>query len=1103
MRWFRVYKRSPREKQPDSTESYLTCGQKCTKKASPGHPRARLGTYSEINAMIFKGGSRRIFLIVLFVALVSLRVDGERLPLKTYTTADGLAHNVVNRIVRDSRGFLWFCTFEGLSRFDGYTFTTYGIEDGLPSAVVNDLLETRDGVYWVATDSGLGRFNPKGMPARQMNPAGGADSSAAHSPIATRTMFSVYQPGEDQKSKQVTALVEDHSGVLWCGTARGLYRVERNDERIEFRFIDLGMPSVLGESRNVTSMIEDRKGSLWIGSQSGIYRLLQDQRVEHYTRRDGLLSDDIRSLIEDREGHIWIGTIYEGLCRLVSDPDSTKPIVARVYSTKDGLPAWINQLFQASDGTLWAGSNYGLIRFIQRTDNSDYRFRLYAQQHGLASDQVQALAEDSNGNLWLSMANAGVAKLARTGITAFTEADGFVSARALFMNRAGDLFVMATAKRETQQHYEETLIDRFDGERFSAIKPRLPDKATYGWGWNQLLLEDQAAEWWMATDKGLVRFPKVAGFDQLAGTSPKAVYTTRDGLAANNILRIFEDSRGDIWVSSVNGPNGHGLSRWDRATQTFHHYTAVDGLPSLLNFYPISFVEDRSGNVWIGFSFGGGLVRYGDGRFTRFTSANDLPEGGIFNLFIDSGGKLWIPTTRGGVTRIDHPEADHPSMATYTIADGLSSNDVKAITEDRWGRIYFAGGRGIDRLGPATKHIRHFTANEGVPGGNANAALQDRDGALWFSYATGLMRIVPEPDLPPIAPPVLITGLGVSGSAQPVSALGDQTITLPDLKPNQNQIQINFVGLSFAAGDVLRYQYKLGAADWSAATEQRVVNFANLGSGRYQFMVRAVNSDGAASLEPAVVDFRILPPLWLRWWFLTLAVLAAIAVAYLIYRYRLTRLLELANMRTRIATDLHDDIGANLTRISILSEVAKQQFNNGDEERASPLTSIAEIARESVASMSDIVWAIDPNRDSLRDLVRKMRQHADEVFTLRDIDLEFNAPDPDLDLRLGADMRRDLLLIFKEVVNNAARHSKCSRVVIDFSADSHRLFLRIVDNGCGFDPNSESAGHGLMSLRRRAEKLNGKLQINSEAKAGTTITVNVPVTKASRTTHSV
>src|SRR5205085_598970 len=175
------------------------------------------------------------------------------------------------------------------------------------------------------------------------------------------------------------------------------------------------------------------------------------------------------------------------------------------------------------------------------------------------------------------------------------------------------------------------------------------------------------------------------------------------------------------------------------------------------------------------------------------------------------------------------------------------------------------------------------------------------------------------------------------------------------------------VGLGFAPGDTLRYQYRLSGADWSAPSEERTVNFVRLRPGNYRFEVRAINSDGMASTKPATISFIIPPPFWLRWWFLTLTALAAGLVVYTIYRYRVRRLLEVANMRTRIATDLHDDIGANLTKIAILSEVAKQQ-TGGNTKEDSPLHSIARISRESVASMNDIVWAIDPQRDHLVDL---------------------------------------------------------------------------------------------------------------------------------------
>jgi signal transduction histidine kinase len=335
----------------------------------------------------------------------------------------------------------------------------------------------------------------------------------------------------------------------------------------------------------------------------------------------------------------------------------------------------------------------------------------------------------------------------------------------------------------------------------------------------------------------------------------------------------------------------------------------------------------------------------------------------------------------------------------------------------------------------------------------------------------------------------------VRGIAYPISALGESHMSLADLAPDQNQVQIDFGALAFGAGEVLRYQYRLeGAdADWSVLSGQRTVTYASLSPGRYTFVVRATNSDGIVSAAPASVAFTILSPIWLRAWFLALVAAAAGLLVYAMFRYRLRRVLEIANMRTRIATDLHDDIGANLTRIAMLSETAQALGTDRSSEPDGPLASIAGIARESVSSMSDIVWAINPRRDSLLDLTRRMRQHAEELFTQRGIVLRFDAPVEQEALKLSVDVRRDLLLIFKELVNNAARHSGCSRVEIDFHVKDARLTLAVVDNGVGFDTSVASEGQGLTSMKRRAQRLKGAFEIVSTTMTGTSALVSVPV----------
>jgi signal transduction histidine kinase len=433
-------------------------------------------------------------------------------------------------------------------------------------------------------------------------------------------------------------------------------------------------------------------------------------------------------------------------------------------------------------------------------------------------------------------------------------------------------------------------------------------------------------------------------------------------------------------------------------------------------------------------------------------------------------------------------------FVSYSTVQGLSSDLTTSITEDLRGHIYVGTSQGLDELDPGSGVVKHYTTADGLASGPLLAAFCDYRSMLWFGTTKGLSRFLPRPEEVKAAPAILITKLHVAGSAQRVSALGETEVLLPKMSASQNQVQIDFVGLSFAPGEVLRYQYKLEGsdADWSAPTEQRTVNFANLAPRNYRFLVRTVNSEGVTSTTPAAVSFTILPPIWRRWWFATLAVLVVVLTTYALFRYRVARALELANIRTHIAADLHDDIGSNLTRIAILSEVAHSQLGNGNPQVESPLLSIANISRESVASMSDIVWAINPKRDTLLDLIQRMRRFATEVLTPRGIEFRFSAPDADNDLKLGADLRREIFLLYKETLNNVVRHSKCARAAIEFQIERSWLVLTVRDDGRGFNLEEASEGQGLLSMTRRAARLGGEVRIDSKPGNGTTIYFRVP-----------
>lgn len=1024
----------------------------------------------------------------------------EHLPLKSYTVADGLPSNVINKIVRDSRGFLWFCTAEGLSLFDGYRFINYGSDEGLPHPNVTDLLETHAGDYWVATSLGLCKFNPKGLPGRQV-PVSHASPSRSASP-----MFTVFMPdGDDPYMRSITTLLEARDGTIWCGTWRGLFRVLETDGRVTLVAVGIGLPTDYPMSGLINALVEDRHDSLWIGAATGVYRRWPDGSAARYTTKDGLPDTNVHELLEDHLGNLWVGTRFGGMFRLAIDGGHQPPIVTGSYNRKNGLMTdWVFDLHESSDGKLWAATNFGLVEFPIDNQEQTGPLHVYTRNNGFIYHEIVSVTGDSDGNLWLGTIN-GAMKFAHNGFFTFGEQDGIKSVFSVFQSSNNDLYAYgfvvgdktpsplnATKRTPGGSGSYEFMLGRFDGERFAWVFPNALRDEPLSWSDKPFVVLLRTGEWWI--DRFML--PSVQAFSELKTARPIFVYPQRGPETV--AYSVFEDSGSNLWISTTDSV-GNGLARWERATSSIRDMAGTPGLPSLKEILPLSFEEDRAGNTWVGFSNDAGVARYSN-KFEFFNTQSGLPPGSINDLYLDGLGRLWIASSRGGVARVDDLTVAAPTFVSYSTANGLSSNYVTAITEDSQGRIYVGTSRGIDRISPVTGRIKHFTTADGLSPGRIVAAHRDDKGALWFATTEGLSRFVPEPDRLSAPPPIVINGLQLAGQKQSVSALGETEIVLPDLAANRNQLQIEFAGLSLAPGETLLYQHMLEGADvgWSAPTNQRSVNYASLSPGRYRFLVRAVNSDGTSSPRSASITFTILPPFWMRWWFGSLTIVLITLVMWVLYRYRMRRILEVTKMRERIATDLHDDIGANLTKITLLSEVVRQQLGNNSEiattQISKPLSAIARISRESVSAMSDIVWAINPQRDSFRDLVRRMRPHAEEIFTLRGIELVFNAPDDVPNLRLGADVRRDLFLFFKEAVNNAARHSQCTRVEIHLRAESAWISLTISDNGIGFDPSIEGHGQGLIGMRNRARSVGGSVEIESRSVSGTIVRVRIPAT---------
>jgi signal transduction histidine kinase/sugar lactone lactonase YvrE len=788
----------------------------------------------------------------------------------------------------------------------------------------------------------------------------------------------------------------------------------------------------------------------------------------------------------DRSGALWAGTTM-GIARLDARAAARgAPLVSDVIRPSSDLPhRFVSALFESADGTLWAGAL--ALGVLPPERQHPLRFRWFTTANGLTQNDVTCFAEDRDGNLWIGTEAGGATRLTRGGFVAYGEAEGLVHPRIASLFETTDGRLCAST---------EYTLACFDGERFASAPLPVPQEQA-GWGWYQWIQQDRAGDWWLPTREELRRYAGVRGPPDLAGARYATLCDDAPGPEPCNVFRVFEDAQADLWIGTISTTPRSQLVRWERATGRLQRVPLANGLTIQA---PTAFREDGHGGLWIGL-FDGGVARWRDGRFEQFAERDGFPPGLVRALLLDAKGRLWAGTERGGLARIDDPGAAQPTFKVLTAAAGLSSDLVAALVEDGDGHLYVGTDRGLDRLDPETGRIEHFGAADGLPNTYINTALRDRAGQLWFGTLNGAARLGRERERPAVPPPVFIERLLLAGRPYPVSQLGEAELTGIRLAPADNRVQIEFGGISFAAGGGLRYQHRLEGIDhdWTEPDPARSVDYANLAAGRYRFAVRAVTADGRTSPREADVHFEVLRPFWARWWFIALMLGALGAVAMAVHRTRVARAVELERVRTRIASDLHDDIGASLSKIAILSDIAQQAGAAPDETRGT-LVRIADTSREMVDSMGDIVWAINPKRDHLADVVQRMRRFASDALAARDIAFTFEAPTDGTSLALGADLRRQAYLVFKESVNNAVKHAGCTAVGAALRVAGNRLQLEVRDNGRGFDPSAAPegpGGNGLASMKRRAAELGGTLELDSRPGAGTTVRLDVPLPRRS------
>lgn len=970
----------------------------------------------------------------------------QHLPLTTYTTAQGLGGNDVTAAVEDARGFLWIGTEHGLSRFDGREFRTFGRERGLSDERVTSLVIGSEDVLWVGTFSGVYRFEFRNGGVFVPIPVEGRRAQWTH-----------------------TILALDRNGGFWCG-ADGLYRMELTGDGTVLRRVPL--PSSVSLPF-VTALASDPDGNVWAAYEQ-IYRRRSDGRIQPVTGPDEA-HVGITFLSSDARGRIWV-TLAGGLSVVDRCDARGLSVACRVRRVLEGeVTPWTGPVWKP-DGGFWIGTSAGLVE----TDATDRVLRRVSREQGLADGNPATILLDRRGDLWIAIGLTALERLGADGLTAFGRAEGLDAGliNSVLTTQHGELVVIG----------HPHVIQRLNGTRFTTTRPLMPGAVhDPGWGWYQIDLQDRFGQWWISTQNGVVRWPAVRHPEDLARTRPIELLAWRGCFRGQSVFRLYEDSHADLWIGTIE--SGHpALHRWRRTTGAIECFSTAAFLGR--ETAPTAFLDDGRGTLWIGF-YEGQIAKYRDGRFVCVIDCENPSQGNITAMMLDRRRRLWIATNRAGVLRIDDVEADRPGIARLTTDEGLTSNRARAVLEDRFGRIYIGTDLGIDVIEAEGGRMRHYGTDDGLPHPFINMAQTDRNGDLWFGTLNGLAWLHPAPPWPVIAPPkVLIDAIRVAGVAREVTASGAREIADIVLAPDQRNLEIHFIALPRNASRTLRFQYRLSDTEaWSPTSSNRSIVLAGLSAGDHRLQIRSLDAGGQVSPQIAAVSFRVLAPVYRRGWFLALAAIVAFGLTSLAYRARVGYVTALERQRTRIAMDLHDEMGSRLGSIGLLADLAAEDAAAGTPQRAR-LEHIAETAADIGSSLGDMVWSLRRGVMTLDAVAQHLAVHGRRLFPGPPPLFYTRFPDPWPVVQMSPAVGHGVLLIGLEALHNCARHAKARSVTLDFHVRGRHWVLVVSDDGCGIPPGtdgSSGSGFGLHTMQLRAIEIGGSLDLESRLGEGTTL----------------
>lgn len=1016
--------------------------------------------------------NRPLYITLLLLLPVLVFSQNRQYVFNRLSTRDGLASNVVNCILQDNKGFMWFATASGLQRYDGkkvIMFRTRSDDSNyLPNTAISQIFEDAHQHFWIRADKEVGIFDPVTFRYRKA-------AIQMEQPAPPRSESLLWSDKQGNIFLIVTGL-----GILVYDPGRHLFL--RDDSRLK-----------IPDGWSVSKMFEDPiSGDYWLASDSGL--ALYDRKTKEVYHagynpkqypvfRHAEFKDPVTTMLIDQQDRFWVVTwnvftTGERFYCYDRKRDIFLKDTAGLYE-HENVYTELHRFFEQENGKIWA---YGLMRLNEYREKEN-RFIYLRDKHiddyGIRFRDVHCIYEDHEANLWLGtdegvyFFNPGREKFHHLSLQQEHPVNSILETKngAVFLGTWGNGTV--------------SFDSNFNPLTNTVMQGAPLHDRSYSLQWD-MHQESQTGMVWIGCQGG-----RLILYDP--GKKRSSFYNLPQ-LENRTIRQVMEDAKGNIWLGGQYGR----LLKWDRAAGYGNAFTK--GFSVVQNFGTIIYKikSDRDGNLWVCTHMKGlyridpvtgkTVAHYNtEASKGKSLSSDIVADIAQYNdsLFFVAAGQLNILNIHTGDIQQVQPD------------DGLPVGNIISLELDNDSMLWMGTPGGIYRYNYNRNYLAYFTQRDGLIKQNfvINASLKMRNGQLVFGNPNGAVYFQPRQAYgtePPID--VTITDFKLFNNYLPPDSI--MKLDEVRLKHNNNSITIEFATLSFLNRDKIVYYYKMDGLDkdWIRTDRGQYANYNLLPSGHYTFMVMCENADGIESDNITTLSIYIEPPFWRTWWFIALMILCVLAAVYLLHRMRINQLLGMEKVRTRIARDLHDDMGSTLSTINILSEMAKMKVSSDTNKTAEYLVKISDNSSRMMEAMDDIVWSINPTNDTMQRITARMREFATGVLEAKNIEFNFRVDDAVNHIKLDMEARRDLFLIFKEAVNNLAKYSCCTLAAVDISVLKNRLLMQIEDNGTGFNTREADSGNGLVNMKKRAQSLKGTLEIESREGKGTKVILEIPLT---------